>query len=59
MLRQDEAVPADILILATSEAEHVCYIETALLDGETNLKIRTALSETAAVLQGNTAQEAG
>lgn len=30
----------DILILATSEEEDVCYIETKNLDGETNLKSR-------------------
>jgi len=33
--------------LATSEPEGLCYIETANLDGETNLKIKQAIPETA------------
>lgn len=46
-----DVVPADILILAVSEAdlEHpggVCYVESKSLDGETNLKIRHAIEAT-------------
>ena len=33
-------VPADILIVKTSDAKGKCYIETKNLDGETNLKIK-------------------
>lgn len=40
MIRNDEAVPADILICSTSEEENVCFVETKNLDGETNLKSR-------------------
>jgi len=40
-------IPADIVILSTSETQATCYIETANLDGETNLKMRQALPETA------------
>ncbi|KAF9942506.1 hypothetical protein BGZ67_001488 [Mortierella alpina] len=40
LLRQDDIIPADILILSSSEQEPICYIETKNLDGETNLKIR-------------------
>jgi len=40
-------IPADLVILSTSETQGTCYIETANLDGETNLKIRQALPETA------------
>ncbi|KAJ7633042.1 hypothetical protein FB45DRAFT_521378 [Roridomyces roridus] len=36
----DEPIPADILICATSEDENVAFIETKNLDGETNLKSR-------------------
>ena len=34
--------PADIVPIASSEEGGKCYIETANIDGETNLKIRTA-----------------
>ena len=40
--RRDEYFPADLLLLGTSHAEGMCYIETMNLDGETNLKVRTA-----------------
>lgn len=39
----DDELPADIIILATSDPEGACYIETKNLDGETNLKFRQAL----------------
>jgi phospholipid-translocating ATPase len=39
----DDSLPADILICATSEEENVAYVETKNLDGETNLKSRHAV----------------
>lgn len=39
-LKSDESIPADILLLNTSDTNSVCHIETANLDGETNLKQR-------------------
>ena len=41
-IRNDESIPADILICATSEDENVAFVETKNLDGETNLKSRNA-----------------
>ncbi|KAG9072863.1 hypothetical protein KI688_000643 [Linnemannia hyalina] len=46
MLKNNEAVPADAIILSTSEAEGSCFIETKDLDGETNLKTRMSIHET-------------
>jgi len=40
-IEKGEFVPADMLIIATSSSEGLCYIETSGIDGETNLKIRS------------------
>ncbi|KAJ7574583.1 hypothetical protein C8J56DRAFT_1172699 [Mycena floridula] len=41
-IMDNESLPADILICATSEEENVAFVETKNLDGETNLKSRNA-----------------
>ncbi|KAK4777885.1 hypothetical protein SAY87_018072 [Trapa incisa] len=45
-VKQDEFFPADLLFLASTNPDGVCYVETSNLDGETNLKIRKALERT-------------
>uniref|UniRef100_A0A672N666 Phospholipid-transporting ATPase n=1 Tax=Sinocyclocheilus grahami TaxID=75366 RepID=A0A672N666_SINGR len=42
-------LPADLIILSSSEPQGMCYIETSNLDGETNLKIRQGLQITAEI----------
>lgn len=46
LLHEDDPVPADMVILATSDHEGQAYVETKNLDGETNLKPRQALKAT-------------
>jgi phospholipid-transporting ATPase len=49
-VESEEPFPADLVLIASSEPEGLCYIETANLDGETNLKIKQAIPETAEVV---------
>ncbi|KAH7348408.1 P-type ATPase-like protein [Rhexocercosporidium sp. MPI-PUGE-AT-0058] len=52
-VESEEPFPADIVLLASSEPEGLCYIETANLDGETNLKIKQAIPETCVMVSLN------
>ncbi|KAG8759000.1 hypothetical protein FRC12_009867 [Ceratobasidium sp. 428] len=46
LLRDNDQVPADTIVLATSDPDGLAYVETKNLDGETNLKLRRALKGT-------------
>eukprot|EP01018_Ginkgo_biloba_P031246 Gb_18233 [translate_table: standard] len=46
LIRSKEFSPADLVLLASSNDEGLCYIETSNLDGESNLKTRRALEQT-------------
>lgn len=46
LLRDNDQIPADIVVLSTSDSEGMCYVETKNLDGETNLKPRKSCRAT-------------
>ncbi|XP_001920510.4 phospholipid-transporting ATPase IC [Danio rerio] len=50
-LHKNDFIPADIMLLSTSNPNSLCYVETAELDGETNLKFKMGLKVTDERLQ--------
>lgn len=42
-IHNNEEIPADIILLSTSDSDGACYVETKNLDGETNLKVRQSM----------------
>ncbi|OAF65750.1 hypothetical protein A3Q56_06539 [Intoshia linei] len=45
-INKNDRIPADLILLQTSESSGNCYIRTDQLDGETDWKLRTALHST-------------
>lgn len=50
--------PADLVVLGSSFENGVCYIETSSLDGEKNLKPKSAIKETQALFKEQKCSEA-
>ena len=42
-LQLNDVIPADMLLLYSSDRQKICFVETANLDGETNLKQRETI----------------
>ncbi|KAF5345280.1 hypothetical protein D9758_008433 [Tetrapyrgos nigripes] len=49
-LESNDFIPADMILLSSSEPEGLCYIETSNLDGETNLKIKQGSPQTSSLV---------
>ena len=49
VVRKDDAFPADLVLLQSSTQDGSAFVETANLDGETNLKVRRGPSMTTTV----------
>lgn len=46
MVEKDQRVPADLVLLRTSENSGSCFVRTDQLDGETDWKLRLAVRDT-------------
>ncbi|TXT15875.1 hypothetical protein VHUM_00378 [Vanrija humicola] len=49
LLRGDEQIPADCIVLASSDPDGLAFVETKNLDGETNLKVRKSVKATSGI----------
>ncbi|KAI1285876.1 Phospholipid-transporting ATPase IH [Halotydeus destructor] len=49
MVRKDDEIPCDMVLISCEDIHGKCHVTTANLDGETNLKVRDCLSATRAL----------
>ena len=49
VLLQDQRIPADMVLLKTTEKNGSCFVRTDQLDGETDWKLRMAVPSTQAL----------
>jgi len=52
LLEKNQRVPADMVLLSTSEEEGSCFVRTDQLDGETDWKLKIAVGETQKLGEG-------
>ncbi|KAI9007524.1 putative NEO1-P-type ATPase [Phycomyces nitens] len=53
IVRKDQRIPADMILLRTTEETGACFIRTDQLDGETDWKLRLAVPSTQRLLTDN------
>ena len=55
-LEKNQRVPADLVLLRTSDISGTCFIRTDQLDGETDWKLRIAVPECQKLAEGDLAR---
>ena len=56
LIENDDRVPADLVILNSSNIDKTCFIETSNLDGESNLKLKNCVLEVGSNMDSGSAE---